>query len=80
MKYKCKIQPLLKLIATNKGFFSSLCNSCGTLDCENDIEKKKISLLGINVENNLLVKGDEAYVVISCEGYIDKDAKRSNNK
>jgi len=69
------------MIATPKGFLDPLCNSCQTLDCENDIELKKISLIGITIEAKLLDKKDESYMVIACEGYIDSNAKtKSNNK
>ena len=78
MKYKTKSIPLTQLIATNKGFFQPLCNDCQTSDCENDIEIKKISILGITVESRLLAKKDDAHMVVACEGYINNDAKTGN--
>ena len=77
MKYKCKAIPACKMIATPQGFMMPLCDSCGTLDCENDVEIKKISVLGINRETRLLVKRDESHMVIACEGYISNEAKSS---
>lgn len=80
MKYKCKSIPMTTLIATNKGFFNSLCNDCQTLDCENDIEIKKISILGINVDVKLLSKKDDSHMVVACDGYMNHDAKNSNKR
>ncbi len=75
MKYKTKSIPMTQLIATNRGFLQPLCNDCQTLDCENDIEIKKVSILGITVEAKLLAKKDDSNMVIGCEGYINNDAK-----
>jgi len=72
MKYKCKSVPMTKMVPTNKGFLEPLCNSCGTLDCENDIEIQSISVLGISTDVKLLAKRDEPCMVISCEGYINE--------
>lgn len=80
MKYRCRSLPLTKLIPTNKGFMKPLCNYCQTLDCENSIEIKKISLLGVNMEIKLLVKNDDAYMVIDCEGFMNDAKSKSNNK
>lgn len=79
MKYKCKSVPMTQMIATPKGFLEPLCNDCETLDCENDIEIKKTSVLGITVESRLLAKRDESHMVIACEGYINNDAKTKFN-
>ena len=79
MKYKCKAIPFTKMIATNTGFLEPLCNNCETLDCENDIEIKKVSILGINVDMKLLSKKDDSYIVIACEGHINTNGK-SNDK
>ena len=79
MKYKCKAIAMAKMIPTPKGFLQPLCNDCQTLDCENDIEVKKISVLGITTECKLLAKRDESHMVIACEGYINNDAKTKFN-
>jgi hypothetical protein len=78
MKYKCNSVPFTKMIATNTGFLEPLCNNCKTLDCENDIETRKVSILGITVETKLLSKKDDSHIVVSCEGYISDDAKSDN--
>ena len=78
MKYKCNSLPLTKMIATDKGFLEPLCDNCKTLDCENDIEIKKVSILGITVEYKLLAKKDDSHIVIDCEGYMNDDAKFNN--
>ena len=79
MKYRCKSVALTKLIPTNKGFMRPLCHDCKTLDCENDIEKKTVSILGINIELRLLAKRDGSYIVIACEGFINDAQSKSNN-
>lgn len=71
MKYKCRSIPLTKLFVTNKGFLKPLCTNCQTIDCENDIEIQKVSIMGITTEYRLLTKKDGSYIVSSCEGFID---------
>lgn len=78
MKYKCKSISATKMIATPKGFLRPLCDDCQTLDCENDIEISKISIMGITVEAKMLAKRHESHMVIACEGYISSDAKPNN--
>ena len=60
------------MVATHKGFLVPLCESCQTEDCENLIETRKISILGVNKDIKFLVKGNDVYIVISCEGYTNK--------
>lgn len=79
MKYKCKAIPMAKMIPTPQGFLPPLCNDCHTLDCENDIEIRQVSILGINVEAKLLAKRDDAYMVISCEGYISEKQTKNDS-
>ena len=69
MKYKCTSFSFSKMLPTKDGFLEPLCNTCKTLDCENDIEITKVSILGITVENKLLSKKDDPHIVVSCEGY-----------
>ena len=69
MKYKCKTIPIYKLITSYKGFTKSLCNSCKTEDCDNPIENRKVSVLGVNKDMRAYVKGNEISFVMFCEGY-----------
>jgi hypothetical protein len=69
MKYKVKTISFLKMVSTYDGFLSPLCNKCKTCDCDNPIENKKISLLGITHDMRMFVKGDQVSMVIFCEGY-----------
>lgn len=69
MEYKCEIVSASKLIATPLGFISSLCDKCKTLDCSNPIEKKKMSVIGIQKEVRVLVRGGFDYYVCSCQGF-----------
>lgn len=69
MRYKCKTLMVNKLVTSHQGFVKPLCSDCKTIDCDNPIEKRKISILGINKEMKVFVRGDDASFVIFCEGY-----------
>lgn len=72
MRYNCKSIPVTKLVPSKKGFVTSLCDSCCTRDCENNIEKRQVSMLGIVKTMKLLVKSNDPYIVINCDGYTNK--------
>lgn len=69
MKYLNKTIPLTKLIITPKGVAEPLCNDCKTRDCSHPIEKKQISVFGINKEMKILNNGLSEWAVIDCQGY-----------
>lgn len=70
MLYKCTVQSLSKVIFKGGQAAFSLCNDCESKDCTNQIENKKVSILGINKEMRVLVKSDEILAIVDCEGYI----------
>jgi hypothetical protein len=69
VKYKTGTVSLTKLILRNHGVASPLCNHCTTKDCTNVIEKKKVSVFGVNKTWRVQVKGAEAHVVVRCDGF-----------
>jgi hypothetical protein len=69
MNYECKTVPLIRLIATSRGFIKPLCETCQTLDCTNPIEKRKVSILGVTKEIKVFSSVDEANIVILCDGF-----------
>lgn len=73
MEYKCKTISFNKLIYNHQGFVNPLCNDCTTKDCSRDIEKKKVSILGVKKEIRLVTKGDDVTAVIQCEGYVKNE-------
>ncbi|MCD6435905.1 MAG: hypothetical protein J7L15_05905 [Clostridiales bacterium] len=70
MRYKCKTISLDKLLVDFNGINLGLCNDCGCLDCSNPIEKKKISVMGIEQECRVFSKGIDVNIVITCEGFV----------
>ena len=59
-----------KMLMDHSGVIDSLCDSCSSADCDNPIETRKVSLIGILKNKKVFVRGDEVYFVIGCEGYI----------
>lgn len=69
MRYKNKTISLQTVMVTNKGAISPLCNTCQTKDCDHHIERKKVSIFGVNKDWRLIDKGLHSLVVVSCDGY-----------
>ena len=74
MKYKCKLVSIKQLLISSQGFVTSLCDKCGTRDCSNPIEKRKVSILGVTRETKVFVGGHDEQFVIECMGF-SKDEK-----
>jgi len=72
MEYQCKLVSASQLHVSPAGFISPLCDTCGTKDCSNPIESKKVSILGIVKRVRLYNRGNEPRMVVDCEGYIRK--------
>lgn len=68
--HQCKKIPLSKLIITQDGVLEPLCNSCKNKTCEMPIEKKIISVMGINKEMRIYVSGRNVYMVVGCDGHV----------
>lgn len=73
MKYKNTLVPVTNLLVSHQGVHESLCNTCGSIDCTNQIENKQVSILGINRTMRLQCRGVSYYYVVACEGYIEED-------
>lgn len=69
MEYQCKTVPVDKLVLGPLGMQTPICDRCRTLDCSHNIEKKKISVMGITRTMRLLCRGDLSYMVVDCVGY-----------
>ena len=66
--YKCKVIPLVKIIPG----FKPLCDRCTCRDCDNPLEKKTVSILGVNKKMKVFAMGTSVGIVASCEGFIEK--------
>ena len=69
MEYKCNIVSAAKLIASPTGFVMPLCQSCKTFDCDNPVESRKVSIVGIKKDIRVFVRGNQIYFVVNCNGY-----------
>ncbi len=69
MEYKCKTVPINKLIAMPSGFVMPMCQGCKTADCENPIEVKRISIVGVKKDIRSFVRGTQISFVVNCNGY-----------
>lgn len=70
MEYRCQTISMSHMVIGSKGFFQSICEVCTTQDCENPIEKTKVSVLGVVKEMKVYSRGTEPRFVIQCEGYM----------
>jgi hypothetical protein len=70
MNYECKSIPISKLQVSQTGVMESLCEKCACRDCSNDVEWKKISIIGIEYRKRLILRGDEPGLVVECKGFI----------
>jgi hypothetical protein len=70
MEYACKSIPINKLPIDFNGVIMPLCVSCQSADCTNNLEYRKISVLGINKKYRVLVRDTDVGIVIECQGYI----------
>lgn len=69
MKYRNRTLPLNQLHLKNKGYAKPLCNDCVTKDCTHIIERKRVSILGVNKDWRVMMKGTEPTLVYSCDGF-----------
>lgn len=69
MEYKCSTVPVSKLIATPMGFVMPMCQECKTVDCENPIESRKFSIVGVKKNIRAFVRGTQISFVVKCNGY-----------
>lgn len=69
MEYRCKTVDINKLQINGRGAIAPLCDGCKTSDCTNPIEKRTISIMGINKEHRVCVRYNLSSFVVACEGY-----------
>jgi hypothetical protein len=69
MEYKCSVVSMNKLIAAPTGFVMPICQDCKTVDCDNPIETRRISVVGINKDVRVFVRGTQVLFVVKCNGY-----------
>ena len=69
MEYKCTTVPMDKLISTPNGFAMPICQNCKTNDCDNPIEIRKVSIVGIKKDVKVFAKGNQFSFVVNCSGY-----------
>ena len=69
MEYECKTCSVTQLLVTGIGAIEPLCNKCNTLDCTNPVEKREVSIMGVNRTWRMLNRGSEVYMVVECEGF-----------
>lgn len=69
MEYKCKTISIDRLMATPMGFVFPLCQDCKNEDCTNPIEKRRLSIVGVNKIFRVYCKGQNISFVVSCNGY-----------
>lgn len=69
MNYRCKTVLLNSLIVGPTGIVMPLCEDCKTTDCDNPIEKRSVSIMGVSRKVRSYMRGDVAYFVIDCQGF-----------
>lgn len=70
MEYECSIVSLDKLMFSPGGFVSPLCDQCSIGDCTNNIENREISIIGVIQKHKVLIKGNNIYFVVKCDGFV----------
>ena len=72
MEYRCVVIPINKLQFNKKEALKPLCDTCSTIDCDNCIESKTVSILGTNYIHRVKMGSVFPGFVIDCEGYTAK--------
>lgn len=72
MKYKCGLVSMHSLSVGVNGFVSPLCDDCDTQDCDNPIEKRMVSIMGVTKKIKVFSKGTEDLFVVDCLGFSKK--------
>jgi len=69
MEYECSVVSLDKLLFKPGNLAFSLCDKCEIKDCTNNIENREISIMGVTQKHKVLIKGNNVYLVVKCEGF-----------
>ena len=64
MEYKCQTISMYRMLIGPKGFVIPLCETCVTKDCDNPIEKTKVSILGVTKEIKVYNRGSDPKIVV----------------
>jgi len=71
MNYECKKLPLQSLMKIgHEGIIEPLCETCKSQDCSNPIQKRTVSVFGLNKPMRLYAVGDDLMVVVKCMGHV----------
>ena len=46
-----------------------MCQECETADCENPIETRQVSIVGVKKDIRVFVRGHQISFVVQCNGY-----------
>lgn len=68
MQYRCTLRPLATFVG-DPNSFKTVCDRCGTLDCENPIEFVNISILGKTSKHRIYKTVSGSHQVIQCDGF-----------
>lgn len=68
MQYRCTLKPLTTF-AGNPSNFCTMCDKCGTLDCDNPIEFVSISILGKTSKHRIYKTISGSHQVVQCDGF-----------
>ena len=69
MKYRTKVCSISSAPISAAGPIRSLCTFCKNKNCSNNIVKKSISIFGMNEQQKLLMRANDYYCVVDCEGF-----------
>lgn len=69
MEYTCTTVSADKLIPTPMGFVMPMCQDCETADCDNPVETRKVSIVGVKKDIKVFVRGNQVSFVVKCNGY-----------
>jgi len=70
VNYRYKSTRLDHVLVTPVGPFCGLCEMCKSMDCTNNVENRKVCIMGSVRDIRLIIRGDEPSVVIFCEGFV----------
>ena len=68
MQYRCTLKSLTTFTG-NPSKFCTMCDKCGTLDCENPIEFVNISILGKTAKHRIYKTISGSHQVVQCDGF-----------
>lgn len=67
MQYLCDTRPLMNLSDSRA---KSMCDLCKSRDCENPIESKFVSIIGVNRKMRVYVTRSADHIVTRCDGFV----------